>query len=162
VTDNQPDDITQFQELLTEAYDVYRNLVHKRNPSDAQWAKYLGVKSAAFNHWVNDNRKPNLISVLQLSRGLAKLDRHLKIDEIDQQFRWRVFDVLGMERVHIAPNSDLEYLVDNWDIMPADLKNDVLDAIKEAGRRKGRKPGGSNDESESGQHHDDTHTGFEQ
>jgi hypothetical protein len=162
MADTQVDELTQFQELLTEAYDVYRNLVHKRNPSDAQWAKYLGVKSAAFNHWVNDNRKPNLISVLQLSRGLAKLDRHLKIDDIDQQFRWRVFDVLRLERVHIAPNSDLEYLVDNWDIMPADLKDDVIEAIKEANRRKGKRSGGPHDGSESGTHQNDKPTGFDE
>lgn len=113
-----------FQEYLLELYEEYRRLSKQRNPSDSKFAAWLGVKPAGLNHWMNGYRTPDLVSVIKISQALARhgVRNHMK-----------VFDVLGLERVYVAPNSQLEYLVLHWVDLPEEMKaeiNTFVDANK--------------------------------
>jgi hypothetical protein len=124
-----PEQLSKFQEYINELYDEYRTKTKKRNPSDAQFAVWLGIKPATLNHWLMGYRTPDLVSVIKVSAALAK---HGVKNNL------RIFDVLGLDRVFVASNSSLEYLIEFWDELPADLIAEIQSVITQQQKKKGK------------------------
>jgi len=128
------DDINQIQELLAQAYEYERTKSKKRRMSDGYFARKLGISSTNLSHYLGGTRKPSYQTALQLSQHPA--------------IGAKIFEVLGFDAPLIQKNMDPQLLliVENWNLLPADAKQDVFNAVKEqlngrASRHNGGDPG---------------------
>lgn len=127
------EEMTDFQILLADAFEDFRKITRRRNPSDADFARWLGVKPGTFNTWVNENRTPDLGNVIILKQRLG----------------YKVFDVLGMKRVYVPDDPKLVYVIEKWDRLSDNtagrkLKEQILelvDANIETGGKNGQGDG---------------------
>lgn len=115
-----PETLTHIQEYFVELYEIFRQTSKVRNPSDAKFSKWLNIKPASLNNYINGYRRPDLVSTIQMAQALG---RHGIKDYMN------IFDVVGYPRVWVAPNSEIEYLIEFWKDLPADLKAEINQAI---------------------------------
>jgi len=118
--DGLQDDISQIQELLAQAYEYERVKSKKRRISDGHFARRLGISSTNLSHYLGGTRKPSYQTALVLSN-------HPEIGR-------KIFDILGFDPPIMAKNIDpqLMLIIDNWNLLPADAKQDVFNAVKGA------------------------------
>jgi len=107
--------LSALQELLTEAYSDYLANTGRRRVSDNEFARWLGVSPASFNHWINGNRTPDFESAMKLSKRLGP----------------RIFDVLGYPEVASSNDPDLQYIVRHWRHIEPDIRREIYEHVVE-------------------------------
>ena len=112
----QQEQLTPFQEMLTEAYKHYCEQHNSRRASDNQFARWLGVNPATFNQWINGNRLPSYEKAIILSKRLGP----------------EVFDVLGYERPNTyGDTDDLRFVALHWRDLDAETRQTILAHVQE-------------------------------
>jgi hypothetical protein len=108
--------ITEFQQLLNDAYLEYITKTKRRRASDNDFARWLGVSPSNLNQWINGNRTPDLTNAVRLS---------VKIGPV-------VFDVLGYPRmIDTIHSPELRFIVDNWHLVDDETKQQIHEHVKE-------------------------------
>ena len=119
---DQQEKDTPLQTYLFDLYEVYRQQTRQRNPSDAKFAKWLGLTASTLNHWQNGTRvAPDLRSLISVSNSLR---RHGVKDP------YHIFDVMKVDRLYVGHNERLNYLIEFWDYLPEDMKAEIINIIE--------------------------------
>lgn len=114
------DDLVKFQEYLINEYQRFaekRRRGSRRTdmPSEAQFAKYLGVSPTTLSSWMTGIRKPDYGSCLHLSQTLGL----------------RVFEACGFAPAVMVTDSKLMQIIDMWRL----LTHDEIEQIVEYAER---------------------------
>ena len=112
---DEEEKLTKFQEFLVDEFFKYQNRKHRRRVSETEFAKFLGVKVASYNAWINGVRLPDYANAVKLASRLGP----------------QVFDILGMERVSVSRDPQTMYILDHWSELDAETKTEILEHIAE-------------------------------
>lgn len=114
--------LTQFQELLTEAFLDYSEKhtnKFKRKVSDTEFARFLGVSTGSFNQWINAARVPNYSNAIRIAMRLGP------------DYANRIFDILGYERIPIAKDDWLLFIVEYWGLLKHEVQIQIVEHVAE-------------------------------
>ena len=110
--------LNEFQEFMLLEYAKYADRIKKIRPSMNEFGRWLGVKVASLDHWMNGNRIPDLQNAIILSDRLGP----------------RVFEILGYPPMYKITDDRLKFIVRIWEDLTDDEKHRIDDII--AGGRK--------------------------
>lgn len=107
--------LNEFQKLLTESFFDWARKQGRRNVSDQQFAKYLGVSAPSLNQWINGYRLPNFENAAKLADKLGP----------------EIFDVLGYPRIVAVSDEELRFIIDHWGKLDEETKAVIHEHVKE-------------------------------
>ena len=110
------DKLTEFQELLNDAYLEYINKTKRRRASDNDFARWLEVSPSNLNQWINGNRTPDLAKAVRLAKKLGPT----------------VFDILNYPRmVDTLASPELKFIIDNWHLLDDETQRQIHEHVQE-------------------------------
>ena len=101
---------TETQVYLMDEYTKWADRTKRFRPSLNEFARWLGVSAVNLNHWINGTRVPTLESAVKLSERLGP----------------KIYDVLGLPRVVVVDDAKLRYLLETWEILANDTRDEII------------------------------------
>lgn len=107
--------LNEFQEFMLMEYAKFADRRKKIRPSMNEFGRWLGVKVASLDHWMNGNRVPDLANAIVLSERLGP----------------RVFEILGYPPMFKITDPRLRYIVLNWEDFSDEQQRRIDEVIGE-------------------------------
>ena len=110
--------LQRFQEFMIAEFERFQKGSGKWRQSSNAFAKYLGTSSASTNQWLLGQRMPDLANALRIAKTVGR-DRGRQ-----------VFEILGYPVLYEINDPKLEYIVEVWELLDADTKQEFLGAVE--------------------------------
>jgi hypothetical protein len=125
---------TAVQEILMRLVRAYEDNNRYFSVSDAKIAKLIGISASAWNGYKNGYNLPGLAQALLIGGFIAR--------ELDLEERNRFMELCGHDPdVHLVRDSNLLYIIRNWDNLGEARKEMFEHATEVVGKAAGKKPG---------------------